>query len=525
VALAAIKGDRTLSQLAEQFEPELAQAHYSHGGALQVLDKSAEAEASFRRALTIAPDYAAAHFSLGVILQERGQLSEAEVRYRHALEVEPHYAEAHNNLANVLKGQCKAAQAELSYRAALALKPEFAEAHFNLGIVLQELNRHLEATVCYQRAITLKPEHVDAHLNLSVALLLLGRLEEGWVEYEWRCRVRDYERSRNFDRPLWNGEAGDGPLLLHTEQGMGDTIQFCRYASLAAMRRRVTLQVPSSLVRLLSNLTGVERVIAEGTPLPDFEASCPLLSLPRVFNTTLETIPGPVPYLAAEAERVIAWRERLPESDFRIGIAWAGSPEYKADRGRSAPLIQWAPLARIPGVQLISLQKSHGLDQLGQLPRDMEVHTLGVNFDCGYRRCSSGRRAWPPRVASSIGFASLGMDVVARGQPLVPNHASVSPDLSRRLDIGVRPDGERARSPARRKVPKMILDRTPHQSGSLAPITFLPPIGFLPSTRKKPSIPNDRGSGPPIILSVLTSVELRLSYAGDWVTKFDQAAW
>jgi hypothetical protein len=182
---------------------------------------------------------------------------------------------------------------------------------------------------------------------------------------------------------LWNGEASDGALLLHTEQGMGDTIQFCRYASLAAMRKRVTLQVPRSLVRLLSNLAGIERVVAEGTPLPDFEASCPLLSLPRVFNTTLETIPGPIPYLAAETERVIAWREQLPESGFRIGIVWAGSPRYKADRGRSAPLNQWAPLARVPGVQLISLQKGHGLDQIGQLPRDMEVLTLGVDFDCG----------------------------------------------------------------------------------------------------------------------------------------------
>ena len=310
-----------------ELEPDLAQAHYSLGVALQALGKSAEAEARFRRALTLTPDYAAAHFSIGVIQQERGQLSEAEVRYRRALEIEPHYAEAHNNLANVLKGQGKPAQAEFSYRAALALMPEFAEAHFNLGIVLQELNRHLAATVCYQRAIALKPEHVDAHVNLSVALLLLGRLEEGWLEYEWRCRVRDYGRNRNFGRPVWNGEASDGLLLLHTEQGMGDTIQFCRYASLAATRKRVALQAPRSLVRLLSNLAGVEQLIVEGTSLPDFEVSCPLLSLPRLFNTTLETIPAAVPYLAAETERVLAWRERLPDFglSYRHRVGWQSS--------------------------------------------------------------------------------------------------------------------------------------------------------------------------------------------------------
>jgi hypothetical protein len=133
----------------------------------------------------------------------------------------------------------------------------------------------------------------------------------------------------------------------------------------------------------LSSLPDVEQVVAEGTPLPDFEASCPLLSLPRVFNTTLQTIPGPIAYLAAEAERVTAWRERLPDKRFLIGITWAGSPEYGADRGRSAQLKHWAPLARVPGVQLISLQKGHGLDQLDQLPPDMEVQTLGVDFDAG----------------------------------------------------------------------------------------------------------------------------------------------
>jgi tetratricopeptide (TPR) repeat protein len=365
-------------------QPELAEAHSGLGNARLALNKVTEAEASYLRVLALMPDSAEAYFDAGIALHALGKLAEAESSYRRALALRTNYAEAYNNLGSALKEQKRLVEGCISYLRALALMPEFGEAYFNLGIELQELNKPTEAAVCYRRALALKPNHVDAHYNLGLALLLGGRLDEGWPEYEWRWNTKDYSnRRRDFGRPVWNGEAMDGLLLLHAEQGLGDTIQFCRYASLAAARCRIMLQVPRPLVRLLSNLAGVDQVIAAGDPVPAFAASCPLLSLPHVFNTTLETIPAPVPYLTTEPERIAVWRGRLPRSGFRIGIVWAGSPHYKSDRARSAPLISWAPLARLPGVRLISLQKGPGLDQLGQLPQGMEVHTLGQDFDAG----------------------------------------------------------------------------------------------------------------------------------------------
>jgi hypothetical protein len=173
-------------------------------------------------------------------------------------------------------------------------------------------------------------------------------------------------------------------LLLHAEQGLGDILQFCRYAPLLAERgAEVVLEVPRTLVRLLGGLSGKVTLVARGDPLPDFDLHCPLMSVPGRLATTVEMIPAPVPYVAADAVRAAHWTARLPADGLRIGIGWQGNPAGTVDRGRSAPLAAFAPLARVPGVRLISLQRHHGLDQLERLPDGMTVDTLGGDFDSG----------------------------------------------------------------------------------------------------------------------------------------------
>lgn len=212
----------------------------------------------------------------------------------------------------------------------------------------------------------LQPDDVLAHFARSRLLLLRGEYAEGWREFEWRWRGGTAEKIklRGFAAPQWHGEEVAGKtLLLHAEQGFGDTLQFCRYASLVGATARVILEVQPSLVRLCSSLAGVFQVIARGEPLPAFDMHCPLMSLPLAVGTTLETIPSDTPYLAADPVLIAGWRERLSCLDgLRVGLVWAGSlrlePELIAiDRRRSITFATMAPLGDVSGVSFISLQK------------------------------------------------------------------------------------------------------------------------------------------------------------------------
>jgi hypothetical protein len=198
-------------------------------------------------------------------------------------------------------------------------------------------------------------------------LLSRGRFQEGWAEYEWRWQVQG-QPPPTFDRPAWDGAPlGGGTLLLYAEQGVGDTLQFMRYAALARQRAgAVILGCPPALIPLLSRCAGVDQLVATDVPLPPFDAHAPLAGLPRLLGTTAETIPAPVPYLTADPERVRRWRDELaPLRGFRIGVAWQGNARMVPyDRRRSFPLAALEPLARLPGVHLVVLQKGPGRDQL-----------------------------------------------------------------------------------------------------------------------------------------------------------------
>jgi Flp pilus assembly protein TadD len=312
----------------------------------------------------------------GQTLAFLGRLDEAAQCYEAALQVAPDHPETLIKLGNVRLRQDRLEAAESSYRAALRLRPDSADAFANLGTVLFRLTRLDESEACYRAAVRLRPDGSEARENLGRTLLLAGKLAEGWEEHEWRLQTASPARQpRGFPQPQWSGEPlGERVLLLHAEQGFGDTIQFCRYVPLAAKLGRVVLEAPPPLLRLLAGLPGVERVVAQGDALPAFDLHCPLLSLPRAFRTTLETIPAEIPYLAGAPDRVSFWRQRLAALEgIRVGLAWAGRPTQGADRRRSISLERLAPLAGLSGLSFVSLQTGDAAAQTRSPPPGLVI--------------------------------------------------------------------------------------------------------------------------------------------------------
>ncbi len=339
-------------------DPLYAEAYYNLGAALEAMERPAEAADYCRRAIALAPHTPQAHNNLGVALKALGQLPEAAECFRRVIELAPDFAEAHNNLGTVLHVQGRLGSAEYSLRRAIALTPESAEAHINLGSLLEETGRRDAAEECFRPALALNPDLPEAHLHLGMALLAKGDYAAGWRDYEWRFRTRQMAaQRRNFDVPQWQGEAAPGQtVLIHAEQGYGDTLQFCRFVPQAAARGvRVILEIPPPLTRLLRALPGPAQIISRGSPLPEFDLHIPMLSLPLALGITLESLPGPMPYIHAAAPPRAAGR--------RVGLVWAGNPRHQSpaqaavDRRRSIDPARFAPLFAVPGVSFVSLQK------------------------------------------------------------------------------------------------------------------------------------------------------------------------
>jgi len=364
-----------------------------------------QAEQLYQQILRLQPDCPEAHNALGLLLPSLGRLEEAVTHCRQALHYRPEYPEAHNNLANALHLQDKLDEAVAHYHQALRLMPHYAEAHNNLGLALTGQAKLDEALAHYRQCLETRPDFAGAHWNRSLLWLLRGNFEQGWQEYEWRRWTLPEFTTRPFSQPLWDGSALSGrTILLVAEQGLGDTLQSIRYAPLVKQRGgTVIVECLPPLLRLLAGFPGIDRLVARGSPLPAFDVQAPLLSLPRIFHTALATIPRAVPYLRANPQLVEHWRKspksevRSPKSnpslrtsdfglrtsDFLVGLAWQGSPTYRYDRQRSIPLAHFARLAKAEGVQLISLQKGPGTEQLGALAGQLPVLDLGSRLDEG----------------------------------------------------------------------------------------------------------------------------------------------
>jgi hypothetical protein len=283
-----------------------------------------------------------------------------------AVRLKPELPEPHCNMGWLLVNQGRLEDAIASCQTAVRLKPDYAEAYHNLGTALMIHGDSEQSLASYARAVQLEPGYAEAHVCRALVWLLTEDFDQGWPEYEWRWKLGD-TAPQSYPQPLWDGSPLEGrSILLHAEQGLGDTLQCVRYAPLIKQRGgKVLLGCQPALVRLLARCPGVDRVLVPGKPLPDFDVHAPMLGLPGVFHTTLENIPGSVPYLFPSAELVEHWRRELAsDGQFKIGIAWRGNPKHPTDNFRSIPFERFAPLARLPGVQLYSLQKGAGREQL-----------------------------------------------------------------------------------------------------------------------------------------------------------------
>jgi tetratricopeptide (TPR) repeat protein len=344
------------------YRPNYAEAHCNLGNVLKDQRRLDDAVASYRTAIDLKPDFVEAHSNLGLALKEQAP-DEAIGFCRRAVELKPDFPEAHYNLGTVLHEQGRLDEAVACYRRAIDLRPDYPEAHSNLGFVLTEQGLLDEAVVYCRRAICLRHDFADAHVNLALALLARGDMPAGWKEYEWRLQTpKTITTRRNFAQPQWRGDTAVGrTLLIHAEQGFGDTLQFCRYGPLAAARGlRVMMEVQKPLVRLLRCLPAVELVVARGDKLPPFDLHCPMLSMPLAMGTTMATIPSAASYLHADAAQVAAWRKRLaaPGAEgFSIGLAWTGNTAHAAHRRRSIAPDRLTPLFEQAGLRFFSLQK------------------------------------------------------------------------------------------------------------------------------------------------------------------------
>jgi len=374
VLRAQLRHEEALRCFAQAIERQAdhAEAHNNHGNALRSLLRYEEALASFERALKLKPDYAVAYSNRGNVLQDLKRYPAALESYAQALRYRPDYAEAHNNLAHALRHLNQADAALASCARALQLRPDYAAAHLNAGNILQDLLRHQDALACYQHAEQLQPDYAEAHLNEGLCRLTLGDFALGWEKYEWRWASATHRAlRRDFQQPLWLGQTSlqGKTVLLHAEQGLGDTLQFCRYAPhIAALGATVLLEVQAPLRHLLESLAGAAQLVVQGEALPPFDFHCPLMSLPLALRTELSTIPAQSPYLRADPVKIEAWRQRLAAYPRPwIGLTWSGNPAHVNDHNRSIPLAALAPLFQAAG-SFISVQT-----QVGEADRDAFV--------------------------------------------------------------------------------------------------------------------------------------------------------
>jgi len=359
--------------------PGYAEAHYNLGNALMDKGQRDEAIASYRQAIALGPGYVEAHNNLGYALHGKGQFDEAIAALQQAIAFQPGYVDAHYNLGNALMDNGRLDEAVAAFQQTITLRPGYAEACNNLGNALKDRRQLDEAVGVYRKAIALRPDFAEAHHNLAFVLLQKQDYSQGWREYEWRWKMKDFPSPRrSFSQPQWDGsDLNNRTILLHSEQGFGDAIQFIRYVPLVAKRGgRIIVECPVELQRLFQGEPRGWEIIARGKPLPAFDVHCPLLSLPLVFGTTAQSIPAQVPYLHCDPQLAAKWRERLsglPESR-KVGLVWAGSPAFTYDKARSPrQLSLFSPLAEAENVRFFSLQKGEAAKQAGNPPQGMQL--------------------------------------------------------------------------------------------------------------------------------------------------------
>jgi len=351
-----------LLQSAVDLYPNSAEARNSLGNTLNALGNRHEAIQQYQHAIALRENFPEAHLNLANSLKSLGRFDEAAAAYQQAIALRPDYVDAHTNLGGVLDRLNRPDDSLASFSAALSFDPEVNLGHNNVGMALTRLNRFAEALPFFQRARQLQPGAPQPVFNEALVRLAMGDFERGWPDYEARWRVPEFKQEpRQFAQPIWDGQSSlaGKTILLHAEQGLGDTILFARFIQPVAERgARVVTIVQKPLVGLIASVSGVAQVLTSADPLPDFDLHAPLGSLPLALKTTLETIPSQTPYLHAPAESDAL--ANLDPADPRplVGVCWAGNPDYPSDHKRSIPLSIFQQLFQVPGVRFVSLQQN-----------------------------------------------------------------------------------------------------------------------------------------------------------------------
>jgi tetratricopeptide (TPR) repeat protein len=366
-------------------DPNCRDAFFYRGFLLAKLGRLDEAIASYDKAISSNPNDAEALSNRGAALNALRRFCDALASCDGAIALDPNLAAAFSNRGMALKEMNRLEEALASYDTAIRLQPELGEAHSNRANVLASLRRFDEAIEGYRRALAVNANDATARCNLGMVKLLTGRFQDGWRDWEarWGFSAMAADR-RRFPQPQWTGdtEVRGKRLLLSAEQGFGDTIMAVRYARLVADRgAQVILELPLALASLIHQDEGVT-VVIQGQALPEFDLHCPLMSLPKAFGTTLETIPADVPYLRVPAGHVEKWRQRLPQTRaLKVGINWAGNPNFKQDQLRSIGLRRMLPLLACRGVEFFALQKDLRPGDAELLREHPQITPLGGEVD------------------------------------------------------------------------------------------------------------------------------------------------
>lgn len=368
------------------------EAYNNLGAAFKDSGEFNAAALSIRQALALRPDHAEAHNNLGVVLKAQGRFSESESSFHRALSIKPDYAEAYNNLGNLYRDMWQYKDSAKSYARALELKPGYVEAYNNNGIALRDQGRIEEALLNYDKALEVSPGNVEVGWNKSLALLLKGDYSQGWQWYETRLS-RGQKNQRVFSKPRFEEMTSNAEkVFVYAEQGFGDTIQFVRFLpALKKLCKKVIFECQPGLVSLLKNCEGVDEIVPKSDNsinTHEFDAHIPLMSLPRLFKVTPESLPAKLPYIRPDKELIEKWRiylnlllevDESREDDnnlFKIGLVWSGNPTHENDRNRSCPLEHFIPLGKLNNVVFISLQKNQATSQILELPDGIRVIDL-----------------------------------------------------------------------------------------------------------------------------------------------------
>ena len=360
-----------------RIKPDYVEAANNRGATLHLLNRLDDALTNFDRALRIKPDYAEAMNNRGNVLQDLKRLDDALASYDEALRIKPDYLKALNNRGATLHELKRFDDALTTYDEVLQIKPDFAEVLYNRGNVLQELKRFDDALASYDEALNIEPNYTEATWNKSLLLILTGNYLNGWMLYEARLEKEDMKTNYStYPQLAWRGQEDiqGKKILIHSEQGLGDSIQFIRYLDqINQLGAEIILEVPKTLATLVNTIKTPITVIEKGSKLPEFDAYCPLLSLPYVFKTTVDTIPSVVPYLSADKKKVSDWNNRLGvKTRKRIGLVWSGSTVHKNDHNRSIPLEVFTDLLKLP-VEWHSLQKEYRTEDKNYLDIHPEI--------------------------------------------------------------------------------------------------------------------------------------------------------